>query len=657
MGFINNARKKIENNVNTIPISNQNNEPIITKNEVKNNNIETNNEIKQKIENNNHNEINNNDITNNDSQNKNIQNNNLKIYTDFDKVIDFLTKLDGKAKINEINQILGSNSEYVLKILEKQNIIKIKYPINLFSEPSVILNIKPTEIRDIELPKDKELNDSYILDVDGVTSIVNIWLSKKEEVPIYELITPKINIGTEAFINYIIKKLAKEIPYEETQVKDSSKYEEFKINLIEKIKTKIKTKINLSEEELSFISGRLYHNMFGLGDLEIILGDNWLEEVAINGSNVPVSVFHKRIGWTKTNYFIKNEEDIYNLASQIGRKIGRQINSLNPLMDANLITGDRIAATLKPISTSGNTMTIRRFSRNPWTIIHMIDPKVNTMSIEIAAFLWLCIQYELNILVAGGTASGKTSVLNSVCSLIPSTQRIISIEDTREISLPNDLHWNWVPLSSRKPNPEGQGGVSMLDLMVESLRMRPDRIIVGEVRRKEQAETLFETMHTGHSVYTTLHADTVEQVERRLIEPPIEIPKSEVGALQLIIIQYRDRRKGARRTLEVAEVLSQETDEKSLGINYLFRWKPRTDTFEKINDSIRVMEDLNLHTGMTAKDIEKNLKEREKILEWMLKYNVKDVDLVGKIMKVYYKSPEVILNLANKNLNPEEFFK
>lgn len=181
MGFINNARKKIENNVNTIPISNQNNEPIITKNEVKNNNIETNNEIKQKIENNNHNEINNNDITNNDSQNKNIQNNNLKIYTDFDKVIDFLTKLDGKAKINEINQILGSNSEYVLKILEKQNIIKIKYPINLFSEPSVILNIKPTEIRDIELPKDKELNDSYILDVDGVTSIVNIWLSKKKK--------------------------------------------------------------------------------------------------------------------------------------------------------------------------------------------------------------------------------------------------------------------------------------------------------------------------------------------------------------------------------------------------------------------------------------------------------------------------------------------
>jgi archaeal flagellar protein FlaI len=647
MGFIENARNKIDAKV----ASSENNENINIIEEKKSDdikgNIEKINKKEETIEDNNKEQKNEQKSDSKKQVNQGITISNITTY--YDNIINFLIKSGGSSKTKEIDNLLGFKSDSALKILDKQKIIEMEYPVNFFSDAIVTLKKKKIEKKKIGLPKDKELHDSYIINVDGVKGVVNIWVSPREDVPIYELIVPKIDLGTEALIVNIIEELAKEISFEESEVKDYTKYNEFKEKMLNKIK--------LEEDDLSIISGILFHKMFGLGDLEMILGDNWLEEVAVNGSNVPVSVFHKRMGWTKTTYFIEEEEEIYNLASQIGRKVGRQINSLNPLMDAHLITGDRIAATLKPISTSGNTMTIRRFSRNPWTIIHMIDPKVNTMSIGIAAFLWLCIQYELNILVAGGTASGKTSVLNSICSLIPGTQRILSIEDTREISLPNDLHWNWVPLSSRKPNPEGQGGVSMLDLMVESLRMRPDRIIVGEVRRKEQAETLFETMHTGHSVYATIHADTVEQVERRLIEPPIEVPKSEVGALQLIVVQYRDRRRGARRTLEVAEVLSQETDDKSLGLNYLFRWKPRTDTFEKINDSIRVMEDLNLHTGMTAVDIEKNLKERETILKWMLKYNVKDVDLVGSIMKVYYKSPEVILNLAEKDLNPEEFFK
>ena len=132
--------------------------------------------------------------------------------------------------------------------------------------------------------------------------------------------------------------------------------------------------------------------------------------------------------------------------------------------------------------------------------------------------------------------------------------------------------------------------------------------IVGEVRRKAQAETMFEAMHTGHSVYTTLHADTVDQVKRRLIEPPIEIPRSEVESLQLVLVQFRDRRKGIRRTLELAEILTGGKEQ--LETNYLYRWMPRTDTFEKVNDSIRVFEDLNLHTGMTPKEIRDDLKER-----------------------------------------------
>ncbi len=590
------------------------------------------------------------------------KNEQIILKTKFDLIYETINTNPNNTQIAYLSKITGLKKEIVkiyLGILKKQGLIKLEYPLNFFSD--VLIKIDKKEEKEeekVKLPSKKTLLDNYSITVDNVTGKVNIWTTQNEDVPIYELILPKIGFATKAFIDYMINYMAKITSIEQSEITDSKKNEEQKEKFFNKTKIEIKEILpTLPETEINTLTGIIIHNMYGLGDMEIIMGDNWLEEIAINGSKVPVSVYHKRYGWTKTTINLKNENEIYNFAAQVGRKVGRQINSLNPLMDAHLLTGDRVAATLAPISTAGNTITIRRFSRNPWTMIHLVDPEINTMSPEIAAFLWLCIQYELNIMVAGGTASGKTSVLNCVCSLIPATQRIISIEDTREIALPEALHWNWVPMSSRKANPEGQGEISMLDLMVESLRMRPDRIIVGEVRRKEQAETLFETMHTGHSVYATMHADSVEQVERRLLEPPLEIPKTEIGALQLIIVQYRDRRKGSRRTLEVAEILNQETDNKNLSLNYLFRWKPRSDTFEKINDSIRIMEDLNMHTGMTNKDLEDDLKKKENILKWMVKHNVKDVDTVGKIMKIYYKSPEIIINASENDLIPKEVVK
>jgi flagellar protein FlaI len=285
----------------------------------------------------------------------------------------------------------------------------------------------------------------------------------------------------------------------------------------------------------------------------------------------------------------------------------------------------------------------------------MIDDKIHTMSKEVMAFLWLAMQYEMNLLVVGGTASGKTSVLNTLCSLINPTNRIISIEDTREITLPTQLHWNWVPMQSKSPNNEGQGEVSMLDLIVASLRMRPDRIIVGEIRRKEQAEALFEAMHTGHSVCGTMHADTAEQIKHRLTQPPMDIPENELQALQLVIVQYRDRRKGVRRTLEVAEILPGSSDEK-INLNYLYRWRPRNDSFAKEDQSIRIYEDLNLHTGMTLNEIDDDLAGKQEILAWMLSHRVMDVDKVGHVMRVYYKSPKLLLDLVRDGVSAKEFF-
>jgi flagellar protein FlaI len=226
--------------------------------------------------------------------------------------------------------------------------------------------------------------------------------------------------------------------------------------------------------------------------------------------------------------------------------------------------------------------------------------------------------------------------------MIQPTHRAITIEDTREINLPKYLKWNWVPLTTRDANPEGKGEISMLDLIVTSLRMRPDRIIIGEIRRRREAEVLFEAMHTGHSVYSTIHADTAENLERRLLEPPIEIPSSEVEALHLMVIVYRDRKKGERRVFEIAEVLPGAAG-KEFELNYLYRWNTRTRQFMKVNESRRIIDELGLHTGMTKDDILKDIAEKEEILQWMLDKNIQSLDGVGEVMDEYYKNPAKLL--------------
>jgi hypothetical protein len=245
-------------------------------------------------------------------------------------------------------------------------------------------------------------------------------------------------------------------------------------------------------------------------------------------------------------------------------------------------------------------------------------------------------------------------MLNVLTSFIQPKNRILSAEDTRELSLPENLYWNWVPLVSKNENTDSKKGVSMLDLIVASLRMRPDRIIVGEIRRKDQAQALFEAMHTGHCVYSTMHADTASQVQKRLLEPPIQIPKTELGSLHLIIIQFRDRKTGKRRTREIVEIIDEGKD---ISLNYLYRWHPRSDTFEKVNASRRIYEDLSLHAGITPNEIEADLLNKKAILHWMVDNNYEDIDQIGEIMRVYYKDPNILINGAKENLSFDEVKK
>jgi flagellar protein FlaI len=540
-----------------------------------------------------------------------------------------------------------SQLERIGKIMHERGIFEIMYPVNILQKAQIRLRNKLAA--EVKAAPTGKVMDSYHVEVNHVPSNVLIMDVRGESRPMYLIFPPTMGPYTKVFMDYLRDELARVITVQSEEITDVRKFSEVSDKFYNAAFSKLSEELpGLDEGRRSILAGILLHRMYGLGDLEMLMGDDWLEEVAVNSSAEPISVYHRKFGWMKTNLRLESEEDIYNYASQIGRKAGREISLLAPILDAHLSSGDRANATLFPISSSGNTITIRRFSRNPWTLVDFTTEKMHTLSDEMAAFLWLCMQYEINMIVVGGTASGKTSTLNTLCALIPPSNRTVTIEDTRELNLPQYLRWNWVPLTTRNPNPEGKGEVRMLDLMLASLRMRPDRIIVGEIRRRREAEVLFEAMHTGHAVCSTMHADTASQVLRRLTHPPIELPMTELESLQLIVVQYRDRRKEIRRVYEISELMVSPVE--AITLNSLFKWKPRTDTFEKVNESSRVLEDLNLHTGMSSDEIKMDIADKMKILRWMKENKIRSVDDVGALIGVYYKTPDVVLKAAEGNL-------
>ncbi|MFA4983155.1 MAG: type II/IV secretion system ATPase subunit [Candidatus Micrarchaeia archaeon] len=497
----------------------------------------------------------------------------------------------------------------------------------------------------VEQPKKRALDregqlDSYVFDNEGIRVLVKISAKQGEYVPQYEVNVRELSEGTRLVLNTLKGELITTVKLDITEIMDPKKREEVKKKFESRALFLLgKHFPTLSEADKAVLAAYLLQNSLGLGDLEPLMHDEQLEEVAINSSAEPVWVYHKKYGWCKTNVNLKSEEAIYDISAMIGRRIGRQINVLTPLMDAHLASGDRVNSTLYPISSFGNTITFRKFSRNPWTIPYLIE--LNCISPQVAGLIWLCIQNELSLLVSGGTGSGKTSFLNAISCLIPANQRVVSIEDTRELTLPKYLQW--IPMVTREANAEGKGEVGMLDLLVNALRQRPDRIIMGEVRKQREAEILFEAMHTGHSVYATLHADNASETITRLTTPPVSMPKETLSALAGIVVQFRHRRLNIRRTLEFAEV------QKGGDINTLYRWDLKSDRINEVGKMMTLANTLSLYAGLTQKEIDQDVADKAKIFAWMVKRGYKGINTVGTIVSQYYMNPDEILSLAAKN--------
>jgi len=473
---------------------------------------------------------------------------------------------------------------------------------------------------------EKNLIESYKLEIGGVVVNVRIFITEEDAVPVYAISFLNISDATLRILGKLRAEFLSKVFIGTIQI-DDAMGSDIKGMFENEIRILIRKYFpGIDHDTTNLLVSHVMQQNIGLGNIEILLRDANLEEIVVNNSREPVWVYHRKHGWLKTNVTIPDEARIRHYATTIGRDIGKEITLLKPLMDANLMSGDRVNATLSPISSKGNTITIRKFSEKPWSITDLITGE--TMDVETASWVWLCIQQELSMLIAGGTGSGKTSTLNAIANFFPPSQRIISIEDTRELTLPNTLHW--VPLATRLPNPEGKGEVSMLDLVVNSLRMRPDRIIMGEIRRKAEAEVLFEAMHTGHSVYGTLHANNAEETITRLTNPPIEVPRTVLSSLSAILVQNRNRRTGLRRTLQFAEIQA-NGDAKTI-----IQLDVARDRLVQVGAPSRLLDTLSLYTGLTNTEIESDLQEKARILKWLVSQKISDVHKIGLLMSKYY---------------------
>ena len=348
-------------------------------------------------------------------------------------------------------------------------------------------------------------------------------MNNNDIIPQYEIINQNYTSEEKILLKEIRENLVDlAISTGETfQENDENLLNNIKSFLFERIEETLENN-DVSNEYLDNLSRKLLRDITGYGEIDPLIQDDDLEEIMIIGINKPVFVYHRKYGMMKTNITFKDEQELIDLIDGIARQINRRIDQESPILDGRLLDGSRINATIPPISADGPSLTIRKFRKDPFTIIDLINSK--TISIELAAFFWLCFDglgvKSANAIISGGTSSGKTTTLNALSAFINPSERIITIEDTLELQIP---HEHVIRMETRPANVENKGELTMNDLVKNSLRQRPDRIIVGEVRA-EEAITLFTALNTGHSGFGTLHSNDARETITRLTNKPMSVP-------------------------------------------------------------------------------------------------------------------------------------
>nr|WP_255152587.1 type II/IV secretion system ATPase subunit [Halorarius halobius] len=397
----------------------------------------------------------------------------------------------------------------------------------------------------------------------------------------------------------------------------------------------------LSEYQVHKLLYLLKRNFVGYERIDGVKHDINVEDISCDGYDAPIFVYHTDYEQMITN--IQHDPDeLDDFVVKLAQRSGKGISQRRPQVDATLPDGSRAQLTLgHAVSDHGTNYTIRQFKDVPFTPVDLIN--WNTFSLEQMAFIWLCIENERSMIFAGGTASGKTTSLNAVSLFIPNSTKVVSIEDTREVELPQR---NWVASVTRPSfGTDDTGDVDEFDLLEAGLRQRPDYIVMGEVRG-EEGRTLFQIMSTGHTTLTTFHADTVGEVLKRFTTDPINVSKTLFTTLDLVSVQTQTRIRGrkVRRNKALTEINHYDPENDEINVQDVYQWQPGDDEFRMQGDP-NTLEKIRFDRGWDEATLRRRLFERQVVLAYLVENDLNAYGQVAATVQGFMNEPETILTL------------
>ena len=501
---------------------------------------------------------------------------------------------------------------------------------------------------DIEIGEDFEELDTY--PVRPPFSYVRVLFDKRDYSRFYYVVEPKATKQETEDLNTIKEVLQRALNINRETLDESQ--EDFLKQAVDDILDSYRLKSRKSNREK--IHYYIERDLIGYGLIETMMRDPNIEDVSCDGPGVEIFVYHRRFESLRTNVMWEDELELEQYIIRMAQRCGKHISIAEPLLDATLMDGSRIVMTLgREVSTKGSTFTIRRFRDEPFTPVDLLEFK--TFSSMQIAFFWLAMQYGMSMLFVGGTASGKTTSLNACSLFLPWQHKIVSIEETRELNLP---HPNWIPGCTRQGFGGESGGtgvkaageVDMYDLLRAALRERPEYIIVGEIRGAE-AYVLFQAMATGHTTYSTFHADSIQSLVHRLENKPIEIPRVLIPALDGISIQIQTRVGGkrVRRNKGIIEIIGIDPHSHELLTNEAFRWDNTVDEFLFTGKSY-ILEKIMMKANLNRVEIMDEIKRRQLVIEWCLKKSIRDYKDFARVVAEYYVHPEDVMRQVYEDM-------
>ncbi len=457
----------------------------------------------------------------------------------------------------------------------------------------------------------------------------------------YRVIEPILTEQEKKTLQFIQETLIKLINVRLDEI-ESNRVEKLLVEHINQIRKDYDIEIDdvLKKKFLYYVK----REFLGYGRIDPVLRDPNIEDISCDSSEVPLFLFHRKFGSLKSNVQFDDEDELSIFVVKLAQKCGKHISLAEPMLDATMPDGSRIQMTLsRAVTTRGSTFTIRKFRSDPITATDLIE--YNTMSAEMVAYMWIAVENGINALIAGGTAAGKTSTLNALCLFIPREAKIVSIEETREVNLP---HPNWIPGVARSGfgeivNDKMIGEIDLFDLMKAALRQRPEYILVGEIRGSE-AYVLFQAMATGHTTYSTFHAESTRSLIHRLEGKPIDIPRVMLASLDIAFIQINARLgdKQVRRCKQIVEIVDIDPTTKEILTNEVFRWDPITDGFNYSGKSY-ILERIRDQYDMSKEAMIEEIKRRVTVLQWMRKNNIRKFKDVARVVALYAETPDRLM--------------